>query len=90
MQTDARLATDYISTNFGVDSSSHFPHTALTDRQTDKLTKATDHPAHAVWVSEQQRSTSPPQSHLGTARCYPHVGQCSFPLHVLAVPCATL
>ena len=31
--------------------------------------------------------TSPPQSHLGRARRYPHVGKCTFPLHVLAVAC---
>jgi len=29
--------------------------------------------------------TSPPQSYLGTARHYPHVGKCTLPLHVLAV-----
>jgi len=29
--------------------------------------------------------TSPPQSHLGTVRCYPHIGECTLPLCVLAV-----
>jgi len=31
--------------------------------------------------------TSPPQSHLGRARRYPHVGECTVPLRVLAVAC---
>ena len=31
------------------------------------------------------RKTSPPQSHLGRARRYPHVGECTLPLRVLAV-----
>jgi len=29
--------------------------------------------------------TSPPQSHLGRVRRYPHVGECTLPLRVLAV-----
>jgi len=28
-----------------------------------------------------------PQSHLGTARRYPHLGECTLPLHTLAVAC---
>jgi len=32
-------------------------------------------------------STSPPQSHLGRAHRYPHVGECTVPLPVLAVAC---
>jgi len=31
--------------------------------------------------------TSPPQSHLETAHCNPHVGECTLPLRVLAVAC---
>jgi len=31
--------------------------------------------------------TSPAQSHLGTARRYPHLGECTLPLRVLAVAC---
>jgi len=31
-----------------------------------------------------------PQSHLGRARRYPHVGECTLPLRVLAVQCVTL
>jgi len=31
--------------------------------------------------------TSPPQSNLGRARRYPHVGECTVPLRVLAVAC---
>jgi len=31
--------------------------------------------------------TSPPQSHLGRACCYPHIGECTVPLYVLAVAC---
>ena len=35
-------------------------------------------------------STTPPQSNLGRAHHYPHVGECTLPLRVLAVQCATL
>ena len=31
--------------------------------------------------------TSPPQSHFGRARRYPHVGECTLLLRVLAVAC---
>jgi len=31
--------------------------------------------------------TSPPQSHLGRVCRYPQVGECTLPLHVLAVVC---
>ena len=31
--------------------------------------------------------TSPPQSQLGRARRYPHVGECTLPMCVLAVAC---
>jgi len=31
--------------------------------------------------------TSPPKSHLGRVRHYPNVGECTLPLHVLAVVC---
>jgi len=36
---------------------------------------------------ESTGKISPPQSHLGRAHRYPHVGECSLPLHVLAVAC---
>jgi len=32
-------------------------------------------------------TTSPPQSHLGRAHRYPHIGECTFPLLLLAVAC---
>jgi len=32
-------------------------------------------------------TTSPLQSHLGRARHYPYIGECTLPLHVLAVAC---
>ena len=31
--------------------------------------------------------TSPPQSYLGRVRHYPHIRECTLPLHVLAVAC---
>jgi len=34
-------------------------------------------------------NTSPPQSNLGRVRRYPHVGEYTLPLRVLAVQCAT-
>jgi len=34
--------------------------------------------------------TSPPHSHLGRARRYPHLGECTLPLRLLAVTCTML
>jgi len=54
----------------------------------------------SVWIKEPLKRrtlsvterTSPPQSHLRRARRYPHVGECTVPLPVLAVglQCTTL
>jgi len=38
-------------------------------------------------TSSLNTTTSPPQSHLGRARRYPHVRDCTVPLCVLAVAC---
>ena len=36
---------------YGVDSSSHFPSTAQTDRQTDKVTNVHDHTTHSLAIT---------------------------------------
>jgi len=37
--------------------------------------------------SPSHLTSSPPQSYLGRAHCYPHIGECTVPLRVLAVAC---
>ena len=73
-------------TIFGVDSSICFRFRAQTHTQKHRR-HWSPYPTHRLC---RHSITSPAQSHLGTARCYLNVGECTLPLHVLAVQCATL
>jgi len=82
-------------------STQPFCHSTLsgqTDRRTDQPTdwwsrwQTCTKSTYALLIESNAliTITSPPQSHLGRARHYCHIGQCTLPLHVLAIQCAML